>query len=214
MMEKVATKHCNKCSTTKPTSEFGKHRLHKDGLQSNCKVCKKLSNKNYQEKNKSKISLKNKKYYQGNKDEVLARNKSWRDNNPGKLKEIKANYYNSNKEAYLKSCKDWAELNRPKVRAINSRWKKNNPDKVCAEASKRRARKLNATPPWLTEDQQKAIVEVYTHARDCELVSGESYHVDHIIPLQGKNVCGLHVPWNLQVLPADVNIAKGNRYED
>lgn len=77
---------------------------------------------------------------------------------------------------------------------------------------KRYATKKSATPPWLTEDQFLEIASVYQHARDCELVTGEPYHVDHIVPIQGKDVCGLHVPWNLQVLPADVNIRKSNKH--
>ena len=91
-------------------------------------------------------------------------------------------------------------------RALN-RYKRNSTE------AKRHANKLNATPPWLTEKHFLDIKAVYFQARDCQIVTGESYHVDHIVPLQGKNVCGLHVPWNLQVLPAEVNIRKNNRYE-
>jgi hypothetical protein len=68
-------------------------------------------------------------------------------------------------------------------------------------------------PTWLSEEQLSVIADFYAHAKDCEVVSGEKYHVDHIVPLQGKDICGLHVPWNLQVLPADVNISKSNKYE-
>jgi hypothetical protein len=68
-----------------------------------------------------------------------------------------------------------------------------------------------ATPPWLSSEQKSQVEIFYSHAKDCQIVTGESYHVDHIIPLQGSNVCGLHVPWNLQVLPSDVNIRKSNK---
>ncbi len=87
-----------------------------------------------------------------------------------------------------------------------------------ARAKKQRAlrmkRSRQATPKWLTPEQRKQIVDIYEHMRDCRVVTGEDYHVDHIVPLRGENVCGLHVPWNLQVLPADVNISKSHYYED
>ena len=78
----------------------------------------------------------------------------------------------------------------------------------------RDSRSKQATPKWLTKEQQDQIVAIYDHMRDCRIVTGEDYHVDHIVPLKGENVCGLHVHWNLQILPADVNISKSNRYPD
>lgn len=76
----------------------------------------------------------------------------------------------------------------------------------------RRARKLEATPPWLTGSQKAHINRTYKLAQMMQEVTGDTYHVDHIVPLQGKNVCGLHVPWNLQALRADLNLKKGNRH--
>jgi hypothetical protein len=76
--------------------------------------------------------------------------------------------------------------------------------------AKRRAVKLNATPSWLSDSQKEEILNLYWLAQDLRVVTGGDYHVDHIVPIQGKTVCGLHVPWNLQILPADVNFAKGN----
>ena len=72
---------------------------------------------------------------------------------------------------------------------------KDNPEKGAIKTAKYRARKHMAMPRWLSEDQLKEINKIYTEANIKKL------QVDHIIPLQGKTVCGLHVPWNLQLLP-------------
>ena len=84
---------------------------------------------------------------------------------------------------------------------------KNNRDKYTAYLAKYRAKKLNATPKWLTAKQLEEIQQIYTKARELGL------EVDHIIPLQGKNVCGLHVPWNLQLLTRQQNASKSNKID-
>jgi hypothetical protein len=117
----------------------------------------------------------------------------------GRYSEYYAEYRNKNKEATKAYNKAYKPLNRAKLASLDA---------------KRRAIKLKATPAWLTEQHFSEIEAVYSHARDCRVVTGEAYHVDHIVPLQGRNVCGLHVPWNLQILPAEVNVRKNNRYEE
>jgi uncharacterized protein YdaU (DUF1376 family) len=77
----------------------------------------------------------------------------------------------------------------------------------------RRARKLNATPPWTTKEDRDAIAAVYAHAAMQTASTGVKHEVDHIVPLQGEKVCGLHVAWNLQVLTAERNRAKSNTWE-
>ena len=79
-------------------------------------------------------------------------------------------------------------------------WYYRNKSKVIASNAKRRATKLNATIPGYDEELR----EIY---KNCP----EGYHVDHIIPLQGKTVCGLHIPCNLQYLTAEENLKKGNK---
>jgi uncharacterized protein YdaU (DUF1376 family) len=74
----------------------------------------------------------------------------------------------------------------------------------------RHARRLHATPPWLTAAHKSQIVEIYERARRVSVETGVAQHVDHIVPLRGESVCGLHVPWNLQVIPAYQNIRKSN----
>ena len=78
---------------------------------------------------------------------------------------------------------------------------------------KRRLAETLATPKWLTKEQKEQIEWVYNHMRDCRAVTGELYEVNHIVPLRGENICGLHVPWNLEVLPRYINSAIGNRFD-
>lgn len=120
--------------------------------------------------------------------------------------------YQKRREEVLERTKAYGKANRHITRKASSKYHKLNKDKSAARAAKRRAYKLQATPKWLTDDHLQNIESFYVQAKDCEMVSGEKYHVDHIVPLNGENVCGLHVPWNLQVLPADINISKSNKF--
>jgi hypothetical protein len=131
-------------------------------------------------------------------------------------KRKKDNEYSAkNREKAKLRASEWYRNNKDRAlsnRKISSaRWAKENPAKNNAKASKYRAAKLGATPLWLTEEDIKAIDVEYSLALWTSEVMKSSYHVDHIVPLQGKQVCGLHVPWNLQVIPASINISKGNR---
>lgn len=78
-------------------------------------------------------------------------------------------------------------------------------------AHKRRVRITRATPEWLTEAQKKEMSDLREQVRRLNKRSNTQYHTDHIIPLAGKNVCGLHVPWNLRIVKEGVNRKKGNK---
>jgi hypothetical protein len=127
-----------------------------------------------------------KEYYKKGHQKMKERSRLWYANNTEKAKEASKVY-----------GKQWAEKNR---------------DKRANTEARRRALKLLATPKWLTEQDLKDIQIEYSLSAWCSTVLGEEFHVDHIVPLKGKQVCGLHVPWNLQVIPARLNIAKGNRH--
>lgn len=76
----------------------------------------------------------------------------------------------------------------------------------------RRLAKMQRTPKWLTDIDRERIGNEYKLATLLTKVTGSPWHVDHIIPLQGKMVSGLHVPSNLRVLPAFDNISKANKF--
>ena len=101
---------------------------------------------------------------------------------------------------------------RAKQRELKKIWGKNNLDKVNAKSNKRRAKKLERIPRWIKDVFLKEIDEYYTMAKELEKVFPWKQHVDHIVPMNGKNVSGLHVPWNLQILSQKANQEKGNKH--
>lgn len=155
----------------------------------------------------------------------------------------KSNYYQENKEKVKSRAKAWAAANKDKRKIIRDKWRANNwlkarsiekasqkknypkraaqqlkrrradPAKSAYFCAKRRAQLKNASPKWLNEQQLQEIASFYVLAVELSWLSNDRLEVDHIIPLQGVTVCGLHVPWNLQILPMRLNVSKGNRYE-
>ena len=108
--------------------------------------------------------------------------------------------------------KPWVFTKEKEIRKKNSlNWDKQNPSKACAKSAKRHAIKLQRTPRW--DPDAHLIVAKYQVAAMLSKASGIPYHVDHIIPLQGKNVFGLHVFSNLRVIPSVQNIKKSNKYD-
>ena len=103
--------------------------------------------------------------------------------------------------------------NREKAREGCRKWNAANRDKRNALDAKRRAAKLQRTPEWLTKEHYKQMEDMYTKSHRLFEQLDVKYDVDHIIPLQGDNVSGLHVPWNLQVITAEENRRKNNKYE-
>ncbi len=119
--------------------------------------------------------------------------------------------YNLNRKDYFSG---YREDNRKKLADAQKQYRTHNKDKINADAAKRRAIKLKATPLWLTDIDWQNINKFYKDAQSLQLNTGKEYHVDHIVPLQGENVCGLHVPWNLQILLAKENLSKHNKLLD
>lgn len=179
-------KKCTKCQKVKALEKFYADKRRKDGKQSQCSECQTKSNSVRYHKNK-KVRERKKAY-----DKI---------------------YVSKNRENKNKNNKRWRDNNKDKYKKMSQEWKRRNRHKVVSYTVKRQNALKKRTPPWLSEDQVKEIEEYYWLSQDLKLVTGEKYHVDHIVPLQGEDVCGLHVPWNLQVLPSDINEKKGNKWD-
>ena len=224
-LEGVKTKVCSKCKIEKPVDVFSKDKSRKDGLSHRCKECKKEYNKEYYKANYNKLKESQKEYKKVNFKKIRDRNrkydreyrnsnsekiKEYRNSNSEKIKEFNREYYKTNSDKF----KERRNSNFEKLKEYGKQYRKANPDKRNAIRAKRNAKKLQATPPWLTKGHLSDIRMYYTESKALEKATGIKHHVDHIVPLQGKNVCGLHVPWNLQVLTASENSAKGNHHPD
>lgn len=189
-------------------------------------ICKKCNSTNWNRDNKERAKLRSSQYYQKNKDKINSKNKSKRDSDPEKYrKRVRESYY-KNKDYYLEKTKKRRQDNPEKYAEYVRNYQKRNKDKVrereriycqdnkelrCYYSSMYRANKKQATPKRLTEEQKEEIKVIYKECGSKSDEEGIKYHVDHIIPLKSDLVCGLHVPWNLQILTATENVSKHNK---
>jgi uncharacterized protein YccT (UPF0319 family) len=123
--------------------------------------------------------------------------KTYYQKNKEKLRKYRRKYHSNHKD----KAREYKLKNKDKIKEANRLYRLNNPHIKNNANAIRRAIKLNATPKFANI---KKIKEIY---KNCP----KGFHVDHIIPLKNKLVCGLHVEWNLQYLPAKENLSKSNK---
>lgn len=152
-------------------------------------------------------------YAKRNKEKAYQRVKEWRAANPDKKLEQDRRYAEKYPEKLVAKTQRWRARNPQSAAESSRRTRQKHAARVLANKAKYRAAKLQATPRWLNKGHWFEIGCVYLY-RDALKRIGLDYHVDHIVPLQGKKVSGLHVPENLQVLPADRNRLKNNHYAE
>lgn len=167
------------------------------------------SRKRYREN--PEIKARAEKWREGNKELMDFYRKKWLENNREKHREITKKYYQKNAERSKIKTAKWRANNPEKLRTIDANFRLRNSDKINAKNSMRRAKKLMATPSWLSDIHKAQLQWFYAAAKMMSETSGTKHHVDHIHPLQGDGFNGLHVPWNLRIIKAAENISKGNK---
>ena len=175
-------KACKKCKEVKPLEEFTKDSRNKDGRTGKCVQCSKTYTAEYRANNKDKLNANNKAYHAANREILNTKKKMYRE---------------ANKESIKVKYKDWAIVNKDKKNASNAKY---------------RAAKLNAIPSWFGELDELVLSEAYELAQHREELTGVKWHVDHIVPLQGKLVSGIHCASNIQVITASENLEKSNKW--
>lgn len=193
-------KRCCKCATVKDAGCFYANKRVKDGLNSFCIDCHKADN--------------------------IARKKTKRADPEFRKKEreLKAAYRAKTVAERSRYMREWHAKNiegqtqyRKRYAVDNAEYfvsyRKRNKTKILAKTRKRQVAQLQRTPAWLATDDFWLMEQAYELAALRTQMLGYAWHVDHILPLQGKRVSGLHVPQNLSVIPAVQNYKKHNRFE-
>ena len=210
MRDYLLKKTCTKCKAEKDIQNFGVDKQKKDGVSSHCKEC---------------VCIASKKHYENNVSYYQARNKKFYDNLPAE-KRIQYRSTSNAKDSTRIKQREWQRGNVNKVRAYSQKWyakanpevlsqkrkeyRKLNPEIFARHSLKRSRSEKNAMPSWLSDSEKESIRLIYLKRDFLNEVIGVKHEVDHIFPLQGRDSCGLHVPWNLQVITSTENRRKNN----
>lgn len=219
-------KTCSRCRQTKPLDSFAKKKSLPDGLQHHCRSCCSEYTAAWRANNLERKRRMDREYAMRHSEQAKERARKWNAENKEQKKITGQNYREINKESIKVSQKKHREENKEQIKLNKQKYRQENKEKlkiaarkyrqenkgiVLADRAFRKARKRQATPPWLTKIHKEAMRIFYQAAVYMSEQTGIKHHVDHIYPLVGKNSCGLHVPWNLQILTATENLKKGNR---
>ena len=150
--------------------------------------------------------------YKNNRESQLAAWHKWHESNKDIHNTRVKRWQTANKDKVRADAKAWVTANPEKVKAKALRHNKKYPDAYTARAVASVARRAKRVPQWITSDDNWIMREAYRLAKLRTNMFGFIWEVDHITPLRGKLVSGLHVPKNLQVIPKQENRVKRNNY--
>ena len=162
-----------------------------------CVECVKKQSSAWRIANPDKHKAAVKKWWENNKPTHNARVKKWQSSHPDKVREMQ---------------RDWAKANPDKVKLKTAVYRAKNKSKVTAWAVTAQIRRKQRVPKWLKKEDFLQIRAAYAMSKHLTEITGTVWEVDHVIPLQGAYVSGLHTPANLQVVPKDANRKKRNHF--
>jgi len=188
----MRTIRCNVCEQDLPVEEFYAAKVSDGTKRSRCKKCNSKKSREWALANKERANETCRRYQKNKRDAgVLSYSKS----HPGYIREYMA---------------EWRAKNPEAQKEISRRYRENNKEKILVRNRQRAIAEVTAIPLWANK---KAITEIYMAARKVTKETGVEHHVDHIIPLRGKTVCGLHVESNLQIITKEANLKKWAKFE-
>jgi hypothetical protein len=196
---------CTKCSVEKPLVAFRFVKVKQHYLRK-CLVCINEERRHKKNTHPDIVARRAAKAAKGRKPK-----KKWSEYPIEQRTAWIKNYKAGNKELVAQRSKEYADRNRTEIKARAKVYRQKTKDRQAEYVRRRQAAKLQRTPKWLTEDDVWVMREAYKLAKIRTEMFGFSWHVDHVLPLQGRTVSGLHVPTNLQVIPWIENVRKHNK---
>ena len=153
-------------------------------------------------------------WYQKNREEVIERVRANYYKDVDASRQRGRDYAETHKEEAKTRIKKWSQENPERKRQNDKAWVAANKDRAHSLKAKYRAARRQACPPWVDDEHMARIHEIYRLRREISDRTGVVHEVDHIVPLQGKIVCGLHVWWNLRVIPREENNRRPRIWSD
>lgn len=204
-------KTCTRCLETKSLDSFHNETASKDGKKPKCKQCTCLASKNHYVANHEACLERGRSYKKENRESMLAQKRAAYSANKVAESARAKDYRQRNLAKLLEQVRVYREANRETRNVKGIQYHKDNPHVGRAATQRRGASIKKAIPIWA---DMYLIRAVYKKAAALERSTGRKFHVDHIVPLQSKVVCGLHVFENLRIVEPLENLRKSNKFSE